>query len=104
MKRDFYHRVYSFVKKIPRGKVVSYGMVARCIGAPGAAKLVGYALHSLSFPTDVPWHRVVNAKGRISLRKLGEIGQIQKQMLESEGIVFDQNEQIDFKLYGWSGQ
>lgn len=101
---SFYQRVYGEVRKIPFGKVASYGQIARMIGAPGAAKLVGYALHSLPERTDVPWHRVISAKGRLSLRKLGYAGQLQKQLLEREGIIFDTTEQIDLDRYAWNGK
>lgn len=102
-KKGFYQKVYNVVKKIPYGKVASYGMIARAIGAPGAAKLVGYALHSLPTETDVPWHRVVSAKGLISLYKLGILGEIQREMLEREGIVVNEFEQIDMERYAWKG-
>src|SRR5438094_4931299 len=63
----FYHRIYRIVRHIPRGRVATYGLVARLAGRPGAARTVGWALSALPEDSDVPWWRVLNAAGRISL-------------------------------------
>ena len=103
---DLYPRIYDQVRRIPVGRVTSYGQIALLVGMPGGARVVGYALHALvrSDLPDVPWQRVVNRSGRLSLRKLGEAGELQRQLLESEGIVFSDDEQIDWDVYGWWGE
>jgi methylated-DNA-protein-cysteine methyltransferase-like protein len=82
-----YQRIYAVVARIPRGKVATYGQVAALADLPRQARLVGYALNVLPAGTRVPWHRVVNAKGEISLRSNG-LGhdQIQAQLLTREGV------------------
>ena len=82
-----YQRIYAVVARIPRGKVATYGQVAALADLPRQARLVGYALNVLPAETRVPWHRVVNAKGEISLRSNG-LGhdQIQAQLLTREGV------------------
>lgn len=97
-----YSRIYHQVRIIPRGKVATYGTIARLSGIPRCARQVGYALHVLSEKTAIPWHRVVNAGGGISLHKNSDGYFIQKALLESEGIVFDTNDRIDLKRYGWN--
>ena len=91
------------VSHIPRGKVASYSQIARLLGAPGAARLVGFALHSLPNDSRVPWQRVINAQGGLSLRKLGEAGELQHCLLETEGIIFDERERVDWERFGWWG-
>jgi len=80
--------------------VATYGTVARLSGFPGQARLVGYALHALPPGLEIPWQRVVNAGGRISLR--GEAARAQRLRLEEEGIVFTR-ERIDLSRFGWTG-
>ncbi len=65
---DRYPRIYSVVRRIPNGRVATYGQIARLAGLPGGARQVGYALHALDEDSDVPWQRVVNARGRVSSR------------------------------------
>jgi methylated-DNA-protein-cysteine methyltransferase-like protein len=86
---DRYRRIYAVVSRIPKGRVASYGQVAVLAGLPRQARLVGYALHSLPADGDVPWHRVVNAAGKISLRADG-LGhdELQAQLLRREGVRF----------------
>jgi len=97
---ELYQRIWKIINQIPEGKVATYGQIARIAGLESNARIVGYALHSLPEGADVPWHRVINSGGRISLRKDNEYYHIQKALLENENIVFN-NEKIDFKLYGW---
>lgn len=92
-------RIYEIVRKVPFGKVASYGQIAKIVGCN--PRSVGYALSSLN-RDDVPWHRIINSKGQISLSK-EEWGSIQQQMLESEGIEFNKVGKVDIKKYGWSG-
>jgi len=100
-----YARIYAVVRRIPLGRVSTYGSVARIAGLPGHARQVGYALHALGSRKDeeanVPWQRVVNAKGEISLG--GEVGlnSLQRQMLEAEGVCFNARGRVDLKLFGW---
>jgi methylated-DNA-protein-cysteine methyltransferase-like protein len=87
------------IKSIPKGKVATYGQVARIAGNPRASRLVVWTLRSLSEKHDLPWHRVINSQGRISLR--GDGYQLQKKMLESEGVRFDPEDRVDMNLYQW---
>jgi methylated-DNA-protein-cysteine methyltransferase related protein len=103
VKSDLYPRIYETVKRIPYGRVTTYGQIALLVGAPGAARVVGYALHALREGTDVPWQRVINREGRLSLRKLGEAGELQRKLLEQEGVTFDAKETIDWEQFGWWG-
>jgi methylated-DNA-protein-cysteine methyltransferase related protein len=97
-----YDRIYSVVRRIPRGRVASYGEVARLAGLGGAARQVGYALHALPEASPVPWQRVVNVRGEIPARASGyEIPQ--RRLLEREGVRFDARGRIDLVRYGWSG-
>lgn len=88
---QLYPRIYKSVNRIPHGCVATYGQVAEMAGIPGHARLVGYALHNLPDGSTVPWHRVVNRNGRISLPPDSFSGSLQKALLESEGVVFDSN-------------
>ncbi len=98
-----YERIYSIVRQVPYGKVVTYGQVGQLAGGV-SARQVGYAmaaLRNVSKP-DVPWQRVINRQGRISIRDpFG--GAIQRQILEQEGVKFDSKDRVDFALYGWVG-
>ena len=93
----FFTRVYALVRKIPRGRVVTYGQVARALGAPGAARTVGWAMRVC--PEQVPWHRVVNARGEISLRPTTGYHE-QRARLRAEGVRFDRAGRIDLNKYG----
>jgi methylated-DNA-protein-cysteine methyltransferase-like protein len=81
-----YQRIYAVVRRIPKGRVATYGQVAALAGLPGHARQVGYALHALPEGTTVPWHRVVNASGGISTRSLPGAEFVQQQLLVREGI------------------
>jgi methylated-DNA-protein-cysteine methyltransferase-like protein len=95
-----YERIYAVVRRIPRGRVCTYGRVAELAGNPGAARQVGYALHALPEHTTVPWHRVINAQGRISLRRDGPELE-QRFRLEAEGVAFDQGGRVSLQRFGW---
>ncbi len=99
-RRSFFARVYALVRRVPRGRVVTYGQIARALGAPGAARTVGWAMRVC--PADAPWHRVVNARGEISLRPSTGYHE-QRARLKAEGIRFDRAGRIDLKNYGWRG-
>lgn len=92
-----YERIWSVVRKVPKGTVATYGQIAELAGLEGHARQVGYALHNLPARSDVPWHRVVNAKGEISPRSAGDSHELQKMLLEAEGIEFDARGRIDLK-------
>ncbi|MDD3826531.1 MAG: MGMT family protein [Anaerolineae bacterium] len=100
---SFFHQVYRVVRLIPPGQVATYGQIARILGAPRAARTVGWALHDLPEGSDVPWQRVVNARGAISLERRGLGGAVQRALLEEEGVRFGPEGQIDLAVYGWPG-
>ena len=87
------------IRKIPRGHVATYGQIARLAGLPGHARQVGYALHALHGSTTVPWQRVINAAGRISLRPFTG-GVSQRMLLEREGVEFS-GDRVSLTRYGW---
>jgi methylated-DNA-protein-cysteine methyltransferase-like protein len=99
----FFEQVYELVRRIPPGKVATYGQVARILGKPRGARTVGWALHSIPEGSDVPWQRVINARGIITLDAHGPGGAIQRALLEAEGIMFDEQGRIDLEVYGWAG-
>lgn len=92
----FNGRVYAVVREVPAGRVTTYGDVATVLGSPRVARHVGYALAALN-DDRVPWHRVINAQGRISFRGDVVRGATQRALLEAEGIVFDAHERVDLK-------
>ncbi len=95
-----YRAIYATVRRIPAGRVASYGQVAREAGLGAAARQVGYALHALPAGSSVPWHRVLNARGTISLRS--HHGITQRLLLAGEGIPFDARERVDLARFGWA--
>ena len=96
-----YELIWSTVRRIPRGKVATYGQIATLAGLDGHARQVGYALHNLPSPSDVPWHRVINAKGEVSPRTSGDSHELQRMLLEAEGIEFSACGKLDLKLHQW---
>ena len=97
-----YDRYYDVVRRIPRGRVTTYGAVASLADRYGAARQVGYAMAALPEGTDVPWHRVINARGEVSPRGGGSPGdRIQRRLLEDEGVVFDGRGRVDLDTFGW---
>lgn len=96
-----YELIWSVVRKVPRGRVATYGQIAELAGLEGHARQVGYALHNLPPKNKVPWHRVVNSQGEISLRTGGDSHELQRLLLEAEGVVFNLNGRIDLKRYRW---
>ena len=90
------------VQRIPRGRVATYGQIARLANLPGQARLVGYALSALEDGSRIPWHRVVNARGRISLRRdESPMPVLQRLLLERERVVFDARGGIRLDLFRW---
>jgi methylated-DNA-protein-cysteine methyltransferase-like protein len=97
---DTYERIYAAVRRVPRGRVATYGQIAAVAGLPGHARQVGYALHALKASTGVPWQRVINAKGMISLRPMRG-GVSQRLLLEAEGVKFDAAGRVSLTKFGW---
>ena len=95
-----YQLIYDTVHKIPAGKVSTYGEVASVSGLLRQARLVGYALHNLPPGSGVPWHRVINAQGKVSLSDIDGAYERQVRLLRKEGIVFN-NGVVDLARYGW---
>lgn len=108
---NFYIQVYKVVQRIPQGKVTSYGRIAHMLGSPNAARAVGYALSALKRPDSadaytsatVPWQRVVNSQGRISIHHRQETAQKQARMLREEGVEVDENLRINLDKFLWAG-
>jgi methylated-DNA-protein-cysteine methyltransferase-like protein len=99
----FFEQVYRVVRQVPAGKVTSYGAIARMLGHARAARTVGWALHSLPQGSDVPWQRVINSQGRISTDCREHGADLQRALLEAEGIEFDDEGSVDWERFGWAG-
>ncbi|SRR5690606_30522115 len=106
-KPNFYEQVYEVVRRIPAGKVTSYGRVAQMLGRPNAARAVGYALSALPAQEDqenpVPWQRVINSQGRISIISREVTAQKQAELLREEGVEVSEDLRIDLQRYLWEG-
>lgn len=101
---NFYEQVYAVVRRIPAGKVTSYGRIAQMLGRPHAARAVGYALSALKGKDhNVPWQRVVNSQGRISIHHRELDGSIQAQLLRAEGVEVSEDLRIDLNRFLWEG-
>jgi methylated-DNA-protein-cysteine methyltransferase-like protein len=98
--RSTYERIWRLVRRIPRGRVATYGQVADLAGIPRGARQVGYALHALTQYSGVPWHRVLNVRGTISLRA-GGAPETQRIRLEREGVRFDAGGRTDLARFRW---
>jgi methylated-DNA-protein-cysteine methyltransferase-like protein len=96
--RTFSGEVIAIIKNIPRGKVATYGQIAGLAGNRFASRQVVWVLNSSSKSENLPWHRVVNGSGKISL-KPGHGYEVQKALLQEEGIVFGKDDRIDLKVY-----
>ncbi len=99
-----YETIYAMVRQIPAGQVATYGQIADLVGLYGRARVIGYALFRAAAPeSEIPWQRVINAKGMISQSPMREgSDELQRILLEQEGIVFDAQERIDLKHYQWN--
>lgn len=97
-----YEPIYAVVRRIPAGRVATYGQVAALAGLPGRARQAGYALHALPSSTKVPWHRVINAQGAVSLRAEGGDSLRQRLLLEREGVRFDARGRVALARYRWA--
>lgn len=98
--KGFYDRVVRLIKSIPAGRVATYGQIADYAGNRKAAREVAYILHSSSEKEDLPWQRVINSKGSISLKR-GRGYELQKKMLEDEGVVFGDDDHVDLARFRW---
>jgi methylated-DNA-protein-cysteine methyltransferase-like protein len=102
--KSVFEKIYRIVLLIPRGRVMTYGQIARLVGGRYSPRLVGWAMHAT--PNDgrnIPWHRVINARGGISTGKvLAHNPDLQKWMLEAEGISFDSHDRCDLSVHQWS--
>lgn len=107
--RNFYEQVYAVVRRIPRGQVTSYGRIAAMLGAPNAARAVGYALRALKDKKPdpnfepVPWQRVINSQGRISIVNREYGAQRQAELLREEGVEVSPELYVDLEKYLWAG-
>ena|SRR3989344_8698748 len=100
----FYNQVEQLVKKIPPGRVASYGQIAALISTPRAARSVGWCLHTMDIQKDLPWHRVINSKGYITTTCADHTANLQKALLEKEGISVLQKSElwwVDMSKYQW---
>lgn len=100
---SFFYAVKEIIRSIPAGKVATYGQIAKYAGNPQGARQVAWVLHASSRKENLPWHRVINSKGGISLPH-GSGYETQKALLEKEGVVFGKRDGIDLKKYQWNPQ
>ncbi|MCP4425374.1 MAG: MGMT family protein [Chloroflexi bacterium] len=107
--RNFYEQVYAVVRRIPRGKVTSYGRIAQMLGRPRAARAVGYALNALKDKQDdpayanIPWQRVINSQGRISIVNREHSVNRQAELLRAEGVGVSRELRVNLDVYLWEG-
>lgn len=101
---QLYERIYAVIRTIPPGKVASYGQIAQIVGGC-SARMVGYALAALKeniTGEEVPWQRVINAQGRVSVHGDGVGNAIQEELLRQEGVEFDAQGRVDWVVVGWN--
>jgi len=96
-----YLKIYRVVRRIPRGRVATYGQVAELAGLDGHARQVGYALHAVPASIKLPWHRVINARGEVSARSGGDSHELQRHLLEAEGVTFDARGRVNLAQFRW---
>ena len=101
MEANFFERVYAIARKIPEGKVTSYGAIAKALGTTRSARMVGWAMNASHNREDVPAHRVVNRKGMLSGKHHFDGTNLMQQLLESEGIKVIDNQIVDFEKHLW---
>lgn len=99
-----FEKIYAVVKTIPKGKVATYGQVAFLAGNPRWARVVGYALHHNPDPSTIPCHRVVNREGKVAPGFVFGGSDVQRQLLEAEGIVFEPDGTIDLEKFAMQNQ
>jgi methylated-DNA-protein-cysteine methyltransferase related protein len=96
---ELYEQIYATIRKVPKGKVATYGQIAQLAGIGPHARMVGYALHALTPEKRVPWHRIVGAGGIIKLSSEG--ADIQRAILKKEGVIADARGRIPMDHFGW---
>jgi methylated-DNA-protein-cysteine methyltransferase related protein len=101
-KTPFTKAVIKMVKRIPKGKVATYGQIAKISGNAGGSRGVAWILHACAKKYKLPWQRVINSKGKISFDKRSKEFKLQKSLLQKEGILFDQESVLNFKKVQWS--
>ena len=99
MAPSLFQKIHALIRQIPCGYVATYGQLGRVVGC--SARTVGFALAALPAGTDVPWQRVINSRGEVSPRRDGERDLLQRDLLEAEGVCFDQRGRVDLERYGW---
>jgi len=98
---SFFSAVYAVTKQIPRGKVATYGQIARLAGNPRMARQVGWALHSNPEPGEIPCHRVINRNGELCKGFAFGGEEAQRLLLEAEGVAFGEDGKVDLRIYQW---
>jgi len=99
---ELHRQILEVIALIPYGKVATYGQIAKLAGIPKHARLVGYVLKHLDQESRIPWHRVINSQGKISVMRINEKGEnIQQQLLADEGIYL-LNNKINLKVFSWT--
>ncbi|MEK6153283.1 MGMT family protein [Flavobacteriaceae bacterium 3-367] len=99
--RNFFEKVYEVARKIPYGRVTSYGAIAKYLGAARSARMVGWAMNGAGAKEDVPAHRVVNRKGLLTGKHHFDGTNLMQQLLENEGIVVEDNQIVDLEHFFW---
>lgn len=97
---DFTARVHDAVRSVPSGRVASYGAIAELAGHPGAARAAGAVLRTLPDGSDVPWWRVISARGELTIPRAGHGRSLQRRLLEQEGVELDDG-RVDMARFGW---
>lgn len=98
---DFTARVHDAVRSVPSGRVASYGAIAEIAGSPGAARAVGTVLRGLPDGSDVPWWRVLGARGELSIPKIGHGRVLQRTLLRAEGVTVEEDGRVEMGRFGW---
>lgn len=98
---SFFERVYQIVKQIPYGSITTYGAIAKVLGSPQSARMVGWALNASHGDTDIPAHRVVNRQGLLTGKHHFQGKNLMQQLLENEGVVVEDNKIVDMQRYFW---
>lgn len=98
---NFFERVYQIVKQIPYGKITTYGAIAKVLGSPQSARMVGWALNASHGNSDIPAHRVVNRSGLLTGKHHFQGKNLMQQLLENEGVVIVDNKIVDMQRYFW---
>lgn len=105
MEKNFYQKVIELIKKVPHGKVTTYGTIATMAGSPRSARIVGGILHAMTEKEDLPWQRIINRDGYLSIKSgLIDLKKLQRQLLEEEGVEVSDEFVVDLNRFGWWGK